>query len=188
MHVHPESPGPGGGVPGAPGDDVPAAFNDLPVEACEAALLECLHVARWAHTVAAGRPYPTATAALAAASAAGADLTDEEVDSALARHPRIGERPAPGSPGRAAGWSRSEQGGVDSSNAVLALALRAGNEEYERKFGRVFLIRAAGRSGDEILTALNERLLHDYTQELAIVRRELTGIALLRLEKVLAGG
>jgi len=67
------------------------------------------------------------------------------------------------------------------------MALRAGNAEYEKKFGRVFLIRAAGRSGPEILEALNARLLHDYTQELAVVRRELTEIAVLRLEKVLAG-
>jgi 2-oxo-4-hydroxy-4-carboxy-5-ureidoimidazoline decarboxylase len=180
MHVHPEA--------GAPGDDAePVDFNAVAAEACEAALLECLAVPRWARTVAAGRPYPTAKDALDAASAAGAGLTDDEVDEALARHPRIGERPAASDPGREAGWSRSEQGGVDRSDAVLALALKAGNEEYERKFGRVFLIRAAGRTGPEILSALNERLLHDYTQELAVVRRELTGIAVLRLRKVLSG-
>ena len=80
-------------------------------------------------------------------AAAGGDLTDDEVDDALARHPRIGERPAPAQPGREAGWSRSEQGGVDAGDAVLAMALRAGNAEYEKRFGRVFLIRAAGRSG-----------------------------------------
>jgi 2-oxo-4-hydroxy-4-carboxy-5-ureidoimidazoline decarboxylase len=170
MHVHPAE---------------PAAFNALPDQDCEARLLECLAVPRWARTVAAGRPYPTATAVLDAAATAGADLTDDEVDAALARHPRIGERP--GAPGREAAFSRAEQGGVDRSDAVLALTLRAGNEEYERKFGRVFLIRAAGRSGSEILSALNERLLHDDTQELAVVRRELTEIAVLRLEQVLSG-
>lgn len=176
MHVHPET-----------GDPGLEAFHGLSGAAAEARLLECLAVPRWASSLAAGRPYPSRAALLAAATAAGEGLTDDEVDAALARHPRIGERPAPATAGREAGWSRSEQGGVDAGNAVLALALRAGNEEYERKFGRVFLIRAAGRSGDEILSALNERLLHDYTQELPVVRRELTEIAVLRLEKVLSG-
>jgi 2-oxo-4-hydroxy-4-carboxy-5-ureidoimidazoline decarboxylase len=137
--------------------------------------------------VAGGRPFASREALSAAATAAGLDLSDDEVDAALARHPRIGERPAAAAPAREAGWSRSEQGGVDAGDPVLALALRAGNEEYERKFRRVFLIRAAGRSGSEILQALNERLLHDHTQELGVVRRELTEIAVLRLEKVLAG-
>ena len=176
MHVHGET-----------GDAGLDAFNDLPAEAAEARLLECLAVPRWARTLADGRPYPARQALLDAAGAAGRDLTDDEVDDALARHPRIGERPPPAEPGREAGWSRSEQGGVDAGDAVLAMALRAGNAEYETKFGRVFLIRAAGRSGPEILEALNARLLHDYTQELAVVRRELTEIAVLRLEKVLAG-
>jgi 2-oxo-4-hydroxy-4-carboxy-5-ureidoimidazoline decarboxylase len=176
MHVHLET-----------GDAGLDAFNGLPAEAAEARLLECLAVPRWARTLAAGRPYPTRQSLMDAARDAGGDLTDDEVDDALARHPRIGERPAPAQPAREAGWSRSEQGGVDASDAVLAMALRAGNAEYEKRFGRVFLIRAAGRSGPEILEALNARLLHDYTQELAVVRRELTEIAVLRLEKVLAG-
>jgi 2-oxo-4-hydroxy-4-carboxy-5-ureidoimidazoline decarboxylase len=188
MHVHLET-----------GDAGLDAFNDLPADAAEARLLECLAAPRWARTLVAGRPYRTRPALLDAAGAAGRDLTDDEVDDALARHPRIGERPAPAQEGqegeegrgsqggREAGWSRSEQGGVDADDAVLAMALRAGNRDYERKFGRVFLIRAAGRSGPEILEALNARLLHDYSQELAVVRRELTGIAVLRLERVLAG-
>lgn len=177
MHAHLET-----------GDAGLDAFNDLPGDAAEARLLECLAVPRWAGTVAAGRPYQSRQALLDAAAAAGRELTDDEVDDALARHPRIGERPAAEPEAeREAGWSRSEQSGVDAGDAVLAAALRAGNAEYERKFGRVFLIRAAGRSGPEILEALNARLLHDHPQELAVVRRELTDIAGLRLAKVLDG-
>jgi 2-oxo-4-hydroxy-4-carboxy-5-ureidoimidazoline decarboxylase len=167
------------------GDAGLAAFNGLPAGAAEARLLECLAVPRWATEVAAGRPYPSVAALRDAATAAGLAMTDDEVVDALSRHPRIGERPA--GQGREAGWSRSEQGGVDAGDPVLAMALRAGNSEYEEKFGYVFLIRAAGRSGPEILAALNERLTHDWPQERPVVRRELTEIAVLRLEKVLTG-
>lgn len=158
-------------------------FNRQPEPDAEAALLECLGVPRWAGAVAAGRPYGSREALLAAAREAAEGLTDAELDAALARHPRIGERP--GGDGREAGWSRSEQGGVDAGDPVLAAALRAGNLEYERRFGHVFLIRAAGRSGQEMLRELNGRLLNDAAAERDVVRRELTDIALLRLAKVL---
>ena len=201
MHAHPTGNGTGdgtgkgtgaGGGAGTgegTGDAGLDAFNALPADVAAARLLECLAVPRWAAEVAAGRPYPSAAALRDAATAAGLAMTDDEVVEALSRHPRIGERPA--GPGRETSqserWSRSEQGGVDAGDPVLAMALRAGNREYEEKFGYVFLIRAAGRSGAEILAALDERLTHDWPEEKPVVRRELTEIAVLRLERVLAG-
>jgi 2-oxo-4-hydroxy-4-carboxy-5-ureidoimidazoline decarboxylase len=196
MHAHGETNGTHGGPDGGggTGGGGPAdgtadagldAFNALPADVAAARLLECLAVPRWAREIATGRPYPSAAALRDAATAAGLAMTDDEVVEALSRHPRIGERPA--GPGREAGWSRSEQGGVNAGDEVLAMALRAGNREYEEKFGYVFLIRAAGRSGPEILAALNERLTHEWPQERAVVRRELTEIAVLRLAKVLSG-
>jgi 2-oxo-4-hydroxy-4-carboxy-5-ureidoimidazoline decarboxylase len=52
---------------------------------------------------------------------------------------------------------------------------------YEEKFGRVFLIRAAGRDGPQILAALTERLLNDPEVEARVVRDQLAQIAQLRL-------
>ena len=58
----------------------------------------------------------------------------------------------------------------------------AGNREYEEKFGRVFLIRAAGRTAPEILQALNSRLANTPAEEDTIVAQQLREIAVLRLE------
>jgi 2-oxo-4-hydroxy-4-carboxy-5-ureidoimidazoline decarboxylase len=63
--------------------------------------------------------------------------------------------------------------------------LAAGNADYERRFDRVFLIRAAGRSRIEILSELERRLAHSDEQELPIVADELRQIALLRLQGVI---
>lgn len=82
--------------------------------------------------------------------------------------------------------SRSEQAGVDPEDAAAAEALAAGNRAYEEKFGRVFLIRAAGRTAPEILAALNERLANSPAQEDVIVAQQLREIALLRLEGVIS--
>jgi 2-oxo-4-hydroxy-4-carboxy-5-ureidoimidazoline decarboxylase len=82
--------------------------------------------------------------------------------------------------------SRSEQAGVDPADAEVTEALAAGNRAYEEKFGRVFLIRAAGRTAPEILAALQERLDNSPAQEDVIVAQQLREIALLRLEGVIS--
>ena len=62
----------------------------------------------------------------------------------MAHHPRIGERPTAAT--TEAAMSRSEQAGVDPADQDVSTALAEGNRAYEEKFGRVFLIRAAGRT------------------------------------------
>jgi len=97
----------------------------------------------------------------------------------MAEHPRIGEKPRGTS--RAAGFSRSEQASSDANDADLAAALAEGNRVYEERFDRVFLIRAAGRTRQEILTELHRRVDLDGDTEAAIVGSELRDIALIRL-------
>ncbi|UNX54897.1 2-oxo-4-hydroxy-4-carboxy-5-ureidoimidazoline decarboxylase [Georgenia sp. TF02-10] len=161
-----------------------ARFNAAPTPDAEQLLLSCAAVPRWAAAVAADRPYPDVDAALAAARTAADSWTDAEVDAALARHPRIGERPQ-GSDADAA-HSRREQAGVDAGDAELARRLAEGNRAYEERFGHVFLIRAAGRSAEEILAALEQRLGNDPATERRVAAEQLREIAVLRLRGELA--
>ena len=166
-----------GSVPPTQGSAV--AFNALPEAAALEQLQTCLHAPSWATAVLAGRPYPDRESLLATAYRFGVVLSDDDLASALSRHPRIGERPEGNS--REATASRAEQGGVDAADAQLAADLRAGNVAYESKFGQVFLIRAAGRSGPEILEALTERLANEPETEARVIRDQLAQIAQLRL-------
>lgn len=158
-------------------------FNALPHSRARALLETCAAVPRWAEQVAQGRPYPRIEAALDAARTAAEPWTDAEIDAALARHPRIGERPA-GADAESA-HSRREQSGVDPTDADLAQQLAAGNQAYEEKFGHVFLIRAAGRSAPQILQALQTRLRHDPDTERRTAAGQLREIAAGRLEQEL---
>ena len=63
--------------------------------------------------------------------------------------------------------------------------LTEGNRAYEERFGHVFLIRAAGRSAEEILEQLTERLGNDADSERANAARNLREIAALRLKGML---
>jgi 2-oxo-4-hydroxy-4-carboxy-5-ureidoimidazoline decarboxylase len=161
-----------------------ARFNEADVQEAREMLLACAAVPRWADDVVCGRPYADLDAALTAARTVAQPWTDEEIDAALARHPRIGERPQ----GRDAdaAHSRREQAGVDGVDGETARRLRDGNLAYEERFGHVFLIRAAGRTAPEILSALEERLTHDPATERRIAAEQLREIAVLRLEKELA--
>jgi OHCU decarboxylase len=154
-------------------------FNALPGPDARALLESCLAVPRWVDAVADGRPYPDAAALLTAADLSATELSVAEVDAALARHPRIGERAGEGHDGE---FSRREQAGVAPDDAAARVELVAANREYEARFGRVFLIRAAGRSAAEILAELRRRLRNEPADEIAEVAIQLREIALLRLE------
>lgn len=150
------------------------SFNTLPGPAAEQELLGCCSAPRWATQVAAGRPYASVAALVEAAARA---LTDTDLDAALTGHPRIGDRTAAGRSGR-------EQGGV-GDHVVAALA--EGNRAYEERFGHVYLVCAAGRSGADLLAALRARLHNDPSTERAVALRELAEINRLRLGALLGG-
>jgi 2-oxo-4-hydroxy-4-carboxy-5-ureidoimidazoline decarboxylase len=151
-------------------------FDDLPDDDARALLLRCLAAPGWAAAVLAGRPYASAEALLAAADEAARELSEDDVDAALAGHPRIGER---ATAGHNAAASATEQSGVDARDHDRLLA---GNRAYEERFGHVFLIRAGGRSGSEILAELERRLANPPEAERAETLDNLRQIALLRLE------
>ena len=155
-------------------------FNRADRDAAIATLRLCVDITRWCEEIADGRPYDSVDGLVASAEVAAAPFTADEVEAALAHHPRIGER-ARGTHAEAA-MSRAEQAGVDPNDAAVADALAAGNRAYEEKFGRVFLIRAAGRSAQQILDALTARLDHSPAEEEPVVAEQLREIAVLRLK------
>lgn len=160
-----------------------AVFNHLPADQLTPRLSTCLKADGWTMAVLAGRPYPDQESLLATAYRFGVVLDEDDLRSALSAHPRIGERPT--GDGADATRSRAEQGGVDPADAELARQLKVGNLAYEERFGQVFLIRAAGRDGTQILTALTDRLANDPETESRVVRDQLAQIAQLRLATLL---
>jgi len=149
------------------------------IETSAADLRAALGVERWITDVASKSPFDSLDDLLATASAAATPLEPVEIDEALAHHPRIGEKPV-GS-GAAQDFSRAEQASADADDAAVNEAIARGNAEYEALFGRVFLIRAAGRTRAEILQELQRRLALPPEEELQTVGEQLRDIALLRL-------
>jgi OHCU decarboxylase len=147
-------------------------FNSLPETEAEERLYACLANRRWAAEVALRRPYADAGSFLATASNAWNGLTDDDWMAAFKAHPRIGERG-----GDAPESSEREQGRAMQSAAAILAMVAAQNRRHEDRFGYVFLIRASGLSGEEILAQLRRRMKNDRSTELAESRRELAQIA-----------
>lgn len=149
------------------------------IAATDEQLRTALGVERWVAEVAAAGPFADLDALLETASAAASPLSADEIGEALAHHPRIGEKPAAGATG--ADHSRREQASHDADDPHLAARMADGNAAYEQRFGRIFLIRAVGRSRAEIVAELDRRLTLDDADELVIVGEQLREIAVLRL-------
>lgn len=161
-----------------------ATLNGLPAAGAEGVLLACCSSRRWARQVLARRPYRSAAELFAAADDALAALDEQDLDEALAGHPRIGERAA----GPDAAQAGREQAAVLSAAAGILSALADGNRRYEERFGHVYLVCADGRSGEELLGLLRQRLRNDPQTERRQARAELGKINRIRLGRLIAGG
>ena len=83
-------------------------------------------------------------------------------------------------------WSHGEQSGVSAAGEDVIESLAKGNEAYEAKFGYIFIVCATGKSADEMLRLLEDRLGNDPVLELAVAAAEQRKITELRLGKLVA--
>jgi 2-oxo-4-hydroxy-4-carboxy-5-ureidoimidazoline decarboxylase len=159
-----------------------ASFDELgPADAAEV-LSPCCASRRWVSEVVDGRPYGSLERLVEGSDAALGGLRWADVEQALAAHSRIGARA--GDPARReAAWSAQEQRGTATLGVAARDQLLAANVEYEQRFGHVFLICATGKSAEQMMDSLEERLGHEASVEREVVRVELREIVTLRLAK-----
>jgi len=136
----------------------------------------------WARRVLAGAPFRDVDALLDRADRVLAELPDAEIDAALDGHPRIGATVK----GADHAASAREQAAVSTAGDEVKTALAAKNREYDEKFGYVYLVCASGRSAEELLAILVDRLDNDPDTERRVMRSELAKINRLRLERLLS--
>jgi OHCU decarboxylase len=160
-------------------------WNLLPARDAARQLRGCCASLAWAAELADERPVADLDALCAASERITLALPWDEVIGALAGHPRIGQTPT--GQGHEAASSRREQAGV-ADDPEPARELAEGNRAYEDRFGHIYLVRAAGRSGQEMLALLRERLGNDAPTEQDVVRQQLAEITTLRLRRLWGEG
>jgi OHCU decarboxylase len=183
-------------------------LNGLPTGPADAAFRRCCGSARWAAQMTARRAFRSEAELLEAADQIWIALEPKDWLEAFAAHPRIGsgglagepsgaggERPRPArpfddaqgrlEPGEGRGWAEQEQSGMQSADAITRERLAQANREYENRFGYIFIVCATGKSADEMLALLEQRLHNAPDRELAIAAVEQSRIARSRLQKLL---
>ena len=163
-----------------------ARLNDRPAAEAGAALLRCCGSLRWVEALLASRPFADASTLYATSDAAWWTLEPADWREAFAHHPRIGERDLRDRFTSTEQWATSEQASARGAPEELLTALAEGNQAYEERFGYIFIVCATGKSAEEMLALLLERLAHPPQDEIRIAAGEQAKITRLRLEKLLS--
>jgi 2-oxo-4-hydroxy-4-carboxy-5-ureidoimidazoline decarboxylase len=164
-----------------------ARWNGLPVEDAVKEILPCCGSKAWAGGLAARRPFTDVTTLLAASDETWSNLPAEDWMEAFRSHPRIGEsRAAQSASVQSVTWSAQEQRDVATAVDGVKIALAEANQEYERRFGRIFIVCATGKSATEILEILRRRLKNDEPTELREAAEQQRQILHIRVKKWLS--
>lgn len=113
------------------------------------------------------------------------DCNEEDWKEAFTHHPMIGDLDSLQKKFSDDRFARSEQTAVVNAADQVLQALVEGNKAYNEKFGYIFIVYANGKSVEEILDLLNERLENTPEEEIKIAMDEQNNITKLRLEKLL---
>ena len=161
-------------------------LNSLPSNEAESELLKCCGSKTWARQVSEARPFPGLDQLIESADRIWWALEPQDWLEAFRSHPKIGEqKAAQATATEARAWSVQEQAGTRAAAPEIMQALTKGNRDYEHKFGFIFIICANGKTADEMLAILRERLSNDPDKELHVAAEEQRKITQLRLKKLL---
>ena len=161
-------------------------LNALPPTARAEALAHCCGAEYWVSALSVRFPFASEAALHQQAHDVWYALTETDWRDAFTHHPKIGDIDSLKEKfASTAHWAAGEQGAVKSAAADVLEALAAGNAAYEARFGYIFIVCATGRSADEMLALLENRLPNAPADEIGVAMAEQAKITRLRLEKLL---
>ncbi len=162
-------------------------FNNLSKEKKETQLAACCGAAKWQKEMVTLLPFDDEDALLHSANNIWYNTCNEaDWREAFTHHPRIGDLKSLtekfASTKHLAG---GEQASVNKASEETLTELAGANNEYEKKFGFIFIVCATGKSAEEMLRLLKDRLTNSISEELNIAMGEQAKITFLRLKKTL---
>lgn len=148
-------------------------------------LLRCCGSPGWVEAMLDIKPFDSVDNLFNTADHLWSTMPPEEWRTAFAAHPKIGDANALKSKFAKSSWEGEEQKGANEASQETLEQLAALNDVYLQKNGFIFLICATGKSADEMLAALQERLANDTDTELRNAAAEQGKITKLRLMKLI---
>lgn len=155
-------------------------FNNLDKNIAAKELFSCCGSAKWVSSLMKKFPFESQEVFVEQATTTWYDECDKEdwLES-FSQHPKIGDKKS-----LTEKFAGKEQAGVAAATQEVIEALAKANDEYEKRFGFIFIVCATGKSAEEMLRLLNDRLKNDPDSELTIAMNEQHKITLIRFKKL----
>jgi 2-oxo-4-hydroxy-4-carboxy-5-ureidoimidazoline decarboxylase len=161
-----------------------ARWNSLDLATAAREALPCCGSQAWATALASARPIPDEESLIETSSSIWLSLPEEAWREAFDSHPRIGQNHAQAhATEESLRWSTQEQREALSKDDATKLALEDANHRYEKRFGRIFIVCASGKTSAEILAILEARTQNDAPTELQEAAEQQRQITQLRLHR-----
>jgi 2-oxo-4-hydroxy-4-carboxy-5-ureidoimidazoline decarboxylase len=162
-------------------------LNLLPKEQLKEELFKCCGSTAWVNKMLPFFPADDMVEILEDAEEQWWLCSEQDWLEAFTHHPKIGDVESLKQKfASTANWASGEQSGAATASQQTLEALAKGNEDYEQKFGYIFIVCATGKSAEEMLQLLLERLPNTSAEEIKIAADEQNKITKLRIEKLLA--
>lgn len=138
----------------------------------------CCGSSRWVQSITVRRPFASEEQLIAVANEAWSETGPDDWHEAFSHHPRIGAK--------VSGKEAAEQAGAQTAARSVKEKLSEINRAYEKRFGHIYIVCAAGKSAEEMLQIAQARLHNDPPTELRVAAEEQRKIMELRLRKLFA--
>ena len=162
------------------------SLNNLDSKILFDELFKCCGSTTWANNLCKEKPFHDLEDIFKKSDLCWSKSTKEDGFEAFTHHPKIGDvSELEKKFASTKEWAGGEQAGVNTANREVLEALSKGNADYEAKFGFIFIVCATGKTAQEMLDLLNERIGNEFEKEFEIAMGEQNKITKIRLEKLL---
>ena len=132
------------------------------------------------------RPFTHQQAFTAFADQAWQSLAERDYLEAFDGHPKIGDvNSLRAKYANTKALASGEQSSVNQASEQVLNDLSKGNDEYQHKFGFIFIVCATGKSAAQMLALLKARIPNNRSSELVNAAEEQRKIFQIRLKKLL---
>lgn len=159
-------------------------FNSLDKESARKELFACCGSNQWTDSMMNHFPFASEKQLVDLSSKIWYDECNEaDWRESFTHHPKIGDVKS-----LTEKFAGKEQAGVAVATSETIEALAKANANYEAKNGFIFIVCATGKSADEMLALLNDRIQNTDEEELHIAMGEQQKISIIRFKKMLPEG
>ena len=161
-------------------------LNELDQADAREVFFLCCTASNWINGMADARPFKDTDSVQAQAVKLWETMEKSDFMEAFDGHPKIGDPDSLGAKYRNThALASGEQSSVELASDEVIHSLEIANQQYEQKFGYIFIVCATGKTADQMLGLVNRRITNDPETELAIAAIEQQKITAIRISAIL---